>query len=344
MMTTNHVSPAPPDSGAAVQSAVPPEDESPYRKGYRLPHGLREEIAAAHQSRPVLTVACALADSAVALTAAVLCAWLLVSTTPLCSVPSAIVGCVLIARQLRALENLTHEASHYNWSRHQRRMNDILAWLFAGLPTSGRLSDYRASHLRHHGRFGTSEDPDRRRYAELDLEAMDRSSAAGFTGSVLVRITRYQIGWLREVKSDLTTTAGALLWSVALVAGPAALLADPVAALVATGLWVISVFVFLPVLRLIAEADEHIYSDSGTVFDATVSNVGLLHRVLVHPHADGYHTVHHLWPGIPHHALRRVHFMLMVQDPEYARRIRIRHRLLDTPQAVAVDEQKEGAR
>ncbi|MFD8889981.1 fatty acid desaturase [Streptomyces sp. NPDC059566] len=106
----------------------------------------------------------------------------------------------------------------------------------------------------------------------------------------------------------------------------------------------VSVFVFLHVLRLIAEADEHIYSDSGTVFDATVSHVGLLHRVPVHPHADGYHTVHHLWPGIPHHALRRVHFMLMVQDPEYARRIRIRYRLLDTPQAVAVDEQKEGAR
>ncbi|WP_079405211.1 fatty acid desaturase family protein [Streptomyces sp. 3211] len=342
-MTTNHVSPVPADSGAAVRSTVPPEDENTYRKGYRLPPGLREEIAAAHRSRPALTVICALADSAVALTAAVLCAWLLVSTSPLCSVPGSILGCVLIARQLRALENLTHEASHYNWSRHRRRMNDVLAWLLAGLPTGGRLSDYRASHLRHHGRFGTSQDPDQRRYAELELESMDRSSAARFAGSVLVRIWHYQVGWLHEVKSDLATTAGALLWSVALVAGPAALLAGPVAALVAEGLWVVSAFVVLPVLRLIAEADEHIYSDSGTVFDATISNVGLLHRVLVHPHADGYHTVHHLWPGIPHHALRRVHFTLMVQDPEYARRIRIRRRLLDTPQAVAVAEQKEGA-
>ncbi|MFF4832712.1 fatty acid desaturase [Streptomyces sp. NPDC001315] len=273
-------------------------------------------------------------DSLVAIVVAVACGWSLVSLTAWVALPVALVGCVVVARQLRALENLTHEASHYNWLRHHRSWNDVLGWLLAGLPTSGRLSDYRASHLRHHGRFGTSEDSDRRRYTELDLEGMRRSSATAFAASVLVRIVRYQIGWLREIRSDLTVTVGALLWSTVLVAVPAGLVAGPVTAAVAEGIWIASAFVVLPVLRLIAEADEHIYSDCDTVFDATISNVGLVQRLLIHPHADGYHTVHHLWPGIPHHALRRSHRTLMARDPEYARRIRIRRGVLDTPRAA----------
>jgi len=336
-MKTNPTGPAAPAVDADTGPAARPEDEKPYRKGYRLPSRLRDEIAAAHRSRPALTMSCALIDSAVALTAAVLCAWLLVTVSPFLSVPVGLIGCVLIARQLRALENLTHEASHYNWTRHHRKWNDILGWLLCGLPTSSRISDYRASHLRHHGRFGTSEDPDQRRYAELGLEAMKRSSPAAFAASVLIRIARYQIGWLREAKSDVASIVGALLWSAAVVAAPAALLAGPATALTAEGLWIISAFVVLPVLRLVAEADEHIYSDCETVFDATISNVGLVQRVLIHPHADGYHTVHHLWPGIPHHALRRVHLMLMAQDPDYARRIRVRRGVLDTPRAVVAD-------
>lgn len=305
----------------------------------RAPAG---SMGVAHRTRPFLTVACALTDVVTALTGAVICALLLTSASPFLSVPVALAGCVLIARQLRALENLTHEASHYNWSRHHRRWNDVLGWLLSGLPTDGRLSAYRESHLRHHGRFGTLDDPDRRRYAELDLEALNRTSPWAFASSVVVRITRYQIGWLREVKTDLLASAGILLWSAVCAALPATLLGGPVTGVLAEVVWLASAFVVLPVLRLIAEADEHIYSDCDTVFDATISNVGLVQRVLIHPHADGYHTVHHLWPGIPHHALRRVHRTLMTHDPDYARRIRMRRGVLDTPRATTSDSYGKG--
>ncbi|MFE9257355.1 fatty acid desaturase family protein [Streptomyces sp. NPDC006879] len=309
-------------------------EERPYRKGYRLAPDLRAEIAAAHRTRPLLTMSCAALDVVVAVSVSVACGWLLAAVSVWVALPLVVLGCLVVARQLRALENLTHEASHYNWARHQRRWNDALGWLLAGLPTGGRLSDYRESHLRHHGRFGTSQDPDRRRYAELDLEGMRRSSAGAFAASVLGRAVRYQIGWLREVRSDLSVTTAALLWSVVVVAVPTGLFAGPFAAVLAEGFWIVSAFVVLPVLRLVAEADEHIYSDCDTVFEATISNIGLVQRLLVHPHADGYHTVHHLWPGIPHHALRRTHLVLMSRDPEYARRIRIRRGVLDTPRAA----------
>ncbi|MEU9332330.1 fatty acid desaturase [Streptomyces sp. NPDC048290] len=308
-----------------------PEDERPYRKGYRPPPALRAEIAAAHRTRPLLTASCAALDVLVAVAVTVACGWALVSLTLWAALPLALAGCAVVARQLRALENLTHEASHYNWARRHRRWNDVLGFALAGLPTGGRLAAYRESHLRHHGRFGTFEDPDRQRYTALDLEGIRRSSALAFLGSLRSRVVPYQLGWLREVGSDLAVTAATLLWSAVCVALPAALVAGPGAALAAEGLWLVSAFGALPVLRLVAEADEHVYSDCDTVFEATISNIGLLQRVLVHPHADGYHTVHHLWPGIPHHALRRTHRMLMERDPQYARRIRLRRGVLDTP-------------
>ena len=44
-----------------------------------------------------------------------------------------------------------------------------------------------------------------------------------------------------------------------------------------------------------------------SVAEATTSNIGLLDRLLIHPHGDGYHVAHHLWPRIPHHQLPAFH-------------------------------------
>lgn len=111
-----------------------------------------------------------------------------------------------------------------------------------------------------------------------------------------------------------------------------ALTGDVTGGVLAAFVWLLGYGLALPVIRFIGESSEHIYSDSDTVFDATISNLGLLQRFLIHPHNDGYHTVHHMWPGIPHHALRRLHTTLTSQDPErYARRLRDRTRVLQYP-------------
>lgn len=305
---------------------------SPYAKGYRAPDTVRAVVAAAHRTRLARSVAAALADHAVALGLTVGAAWTVLHLPWPVAALAVAVAAAGLARQLRALEAMVHEGSHFNWSRHHRTTNDVLALLLAGAATGAQVRDYRTSHLRHHGRFGTAEDPDRTRYAELDLEQLPRTSYLALGRAILVRLPRYQLGWLETFGDSRGAVLLPLVWVAVVVLPVGALLLGPAGGLVAAGVWLLGLLVALPVVRLLGESSEHVYSDATTVFDATVSNLGGGQRFFLHPHNDGYHTLHHLWPGVPHHQLRRLHEELLLADPDgYGARLRARHRLLEHP-------------
>lgn len=299
--------------------------EQAYRKGYSVPSQLREEIKYAHQTLLAVTVICAVVD-VITVVGVALAAGIAVASLPWWAGGFAVLaGAVLVGRQLRGLENLVHEGSHYNWSRHHRRLNDALTVVLAAAPVAAKIRDYRAGHLRHHGRFGTDHDPDLQRYRELDLEAMDRSNRGALALSVLRRFPGYQRGWLREIGADSLWSLVPFLWAGLVVVAPALALAGTSAAWGAGATWALGYLAALPLLRMIAEASEHVYTDSSTMFDATISNLGWVQRHMVHPHNDGYHTIHHMWPGIPHHHLAHVHRTLMLHDPDgYGARLRYR--------------------
>ncbi|MGW8380134.1 fatty acid desaturase [Streptomyces sp. ODS28] len=307
-----------------------------YKRGYRNPAALKDALARAHTTRLARTAGQALFDflSVPAL--------LLAATShpvrqagPAALAAACLVALVLAARQLRGLENLVHEGSHFNWSRRHRTWNDVLTTVLAAAPTGARIADYRESHLAHHGKFGTAEDPDRLRYEELALEDMDRSGgvsgAAAFAREVLRRFGRYQRGWLATLGSAPIAAALPFAWAAVAVALPAWLLGGAAHAVAASALWLAAHLVGLPVVRFVAESSEHVYREADTVFGATVSNLGRVQRLLFHPHGDGFHTVHHLWPGIPHHQLARVHRLLLEHDPAYAAGLRYRTRVLERP-------------
>jgi fatty acid desaturase len=302
-----------------------------FRRGYTTPARLREDIKAAHRTRPWRTVAAALTDQIVVIAACVIAGRLLIAE-PLIGAPLALIAAVLTGRHLRALENLVHEGSHFNWSRRHRALNDALAIALAAFPTGAQLSGYRESHLRHHGAFGTDEDPDLQRYRELGLEAIDRTRAAAFARELLKRLPAYQRTWWRDsVQASPAMTFLPAAWAAVFVLAPAWALAGAPAGLAAVAVWFIGFVAALPVLRFVAESSEHVYQGSDTVFDATISNLGIVQRALFHPHNDGYHTVHHMWPGVPHHRLAWLHRRLMQGDPEYAARLRRRTGVLMAP-------------
>lgn len=309
-----------------------PQAATAYRRGYSNPVALREEITRAHATSFWRTSATAVIDNLVLL----LVVWAAGSPAAR-SRGLTVFGAVLVmaaviaARQLRALECLVHEASHFNWSRRHRRAADLLATVLAAGPTGSGLSGYRESHLIHHGRFGTAQDPDRIRYGRLGLEDLDRRSLHGYVSGLAKRLGPYQLGWLRTLGSGSAAACMPLVWEIALVTLPAYLLGGLVWAGVSSATWLLSYIVVLPALRFVAESGEHIYQGTDTVVAATISNIGLLHRILIHPHGDGYHTVHHLWPGIPHHRLAGVHRLLIANDAQYRDGLRYRTRVLEYP-------------
>lgn len=305
----------------------------PYHRGYLTPSELKPAIAAAHRSRPWVTLAAALADHLMTYALLVAVVWTVSSrwwVLGLLVVPLAVFG---IGRNLRALECLIHEGSHFNWSRTRHRLNDVLTFVTSGLPAGIRVGDYRASHLLHHGQFGTAADPDRRRYIELDIESMPRDSWRTFLPGLLRRLPRYQLGWLRELGAHRLQLAMPLSWAVVAVGVPFWFATGTAGSIWAVAVWLAGHLVALPVVRFLGEASEHVYTGTDVVFDATVSNLGRAQALFIHPHNDGYHTVHHMWPGVPHHALRRLHKLLMAEDPlGYGARLRHRTRFMQAPQ------------
>jgi fatty acid desaturase len=238
---------------------------------------------------------------------------------------------LITGRTMRGLECLVHEASHYNLSR-KRRLNDALADYLCAWPVMSQVSHYRQSHIVHHRSFGHATDPDRIRSEKLNLSNIDRTTTSRFLLGILKRLLPYIPGWWWAIGVDRGTVARLVLWHGALVMAPATLvlgLADAAVFWLLT--WGIPVFFVLPVVSFIAEAAEHDYDENGetqVIFKTTWSNIGWIHHWIFHPHNDGFHAVHHLYPSVPFHALPAVHKRLMDSDATFLDDALIRHSLV----------------
>ncbi|MDR1188075.1 MAG: fatty acid desaturase [Bifidobacteriaceae bacterium] len=167
--------------------------------------------------------------------------------------------------------------------------------------------------MRHHAGFGTKNDPDFVRFKEMAIDRIDRTRPLEYISSFFRNLGPYLSGWgqttgkpsNRWPVSVLPTMAALGAWlggrrGAAVWAGVAQM---------ATARWAV-----LPFVRFLAETSEHHYEGRETVADATISNIDPGQRLFLHPHGDGFHTLHHIWPGIPHHRMSSAHQELIHHD------------------------------
>ena len=236
----------------------------------------------------------------------------------------------LCSRALRGLENLVHEASHGNFHRASRQLNDRVAnwlcayWLFLSVAT------YRIPHKKHHDRFGTQDDPCKQRFKRLQFDRFLREVSKRLVQSVVSILPMYIWEYwaqFREQEQSPARQRGARAINQAqqlrrsvglhiLLMSAGSLMIEQFWLYWLLYFWVPWLF-YLPVHRLLAEAEKHNYEDAQSVFAATFSNLGRFQRWFLHPHGDAWHLLHHLIPAIPHWQLRRAHALLL-QDPAYA--------------------------
>jgi fatty acid desaturase len=231
---------------------------------------------------------------------------------------------LFVARQLRAVELIVHDASHYNFMRRSRELNDWLAdWIFAA-PVSQTVHEYRGTHFLHHKDFGGSQDPCLRRMVELNKED---ASAGGRRKWALGPSIRYIISYYGTVAPSSKGLFSFIRWHAVVGAigiSALALFSDirpVVAACSWTLVWMVPLLTTLPLLRMRAERDEHDYFiHNGTEFSATLTSVGFLNNLIFHPWNDAFHLLHHLYPDIPQTRHKRVHDLLHELDSAYQRR------------------------
>jgi fatty acid desaturase len=213
---------------------------------------------------------------------------------------------LMIARQQRVLELFVHDASHYCWDRRNRSRNDLVANILVGWPTMGTVESYRKFHAKHHAYYGSDVDPCKLRLME----------ARG--------LIAYAMDWYRQIGSKganlLMKWAG---WHSLVFILPIELVVGGGTGLIAwLAWWFVPMVIVLPLLRRVAESEEHDYDCGNSELVTTYTNLGWLRVAFFHPANDAYHLVHHMWPSIPMRRHRQVHRFAVEHIPEYSAGLR----------------------
>jgi fatty acid desaturase len=208
-----------------------------------------------------------------------------------------------IGNRQRALGNLLHEASHQNLSV-RREVNDWIAKILLAPALFSDLTHYRFQHAQHHAWLGDPiRDPDylpRVKYEQrhwFSTYARVLCDPANWTTSLL--------GPLVGKRLSLAQWLVMTLWWVAYE-----VMLDMFVgmhfAILFLALWIAAKASVFHAITTFREMIDHYGLESGGIFRHTRETpyLGLL-SILIHPHHNGYHLTHHLFPRIPYYHLPR---------------------------------------
>ena len=253
-----------------------------------------------------------------------------------------LVAVFLIGGRQRALAGLLHQACHGTLMA-SRSTGRVLGTAFGGYPVLQSFTGYRRSHVRdHHGRLGDpARDPDYVQYQRYGIcgtggrrEVVRRHlrSLAGprSTASYIAYLLRHRIWNRDEERAERALRVGltfALVAAAAYARWLVPLAAYWLVPLVTTQVWIGG----------LAELWEHYpLIESAPRVDIYMSwnrDTGPWARFLIgEKKGEGYHLVHHLFPGVPLWRLAQVDQILR-DDPAYAALPRL-HGVLPAVSAV----------
>jgi fatty acid desaturase len=218
---------------------------------------------------------------------------------------------------LRGFDNLTHEASHNNIFTNEE-LHLSLQFLYA-FPVGKTVQDYRPGHRKHHRnyRINKDDDPDTQQNIRWGVEFLPPRLtfsqiswfyvARFFLCYYVVDNIRYNL--IGHIRSKEALLGRILCWLVILMI------------VFLTNGWTLFLFayllpyfIWLPYIRFVTESSKHTNVNLQDDFANSRSNIGLIHQLLLHPHNDGFHQMHHYMSSIPFYNLKKA-YRFMKADP-----------------------------
>jgi fatty acid desaturase len=240
--------------------------------------------------------------------------WIRVSSSSWLFYGTYLVTCFILASRYRGFEILVHEASHNNVFD-TRRFNRRLQFLFA-YPVFLHVQSYVRIHMAHHQQIGDFEnDPDILIYKKWGLDKLPENKL----WVLYLRPLALYFTWdyFRGTFANYWRTEADRLSKVAYWATVLALLYYFDAWGIFLMYYAMPFFILLPILRFHARANEHTAVDFNSPDKSARNNLGLFHTFILHPHGDGYHQIHHLYPFVPFYNLPKVHRFLLDNNRKY---------------------------
>ncbi len=231
---------------------------------------------------------------------------------------------ILIGSRMRALENLLHDASHFQLFKN-KKLNDFAGMFLCAFPIVNSLFAYRKAHLNHHRYFGDKNlDPDLIRYKKMGMDdsPLKKRNIQLFFLKIflLINTFKYIIGTLKSFVYCNDAPFHELLnrflyymvflsflfyfdlWGLFLL------------------YWVVPFFTTFQVIRQMSEISEHggIYKEEEPIKMTRNNFCHPVLQFLIYPHNDFCHLVHHLAPFVAHYNLLKAHHVFC-DEPIYTK-------------------------
>jgi fatty acid desaturase len=257
-----------------------------------------------------------------------------------------ILAVLVIAGRQHAMLAIMHEAAHLRLSKNHT-VNDFLGNCLAAFPILAATEWYREHHGKHHRYLNSDQDPDWSRKVNFDEWKFPQSTKR-FIGTISKQFIVGGYEWLnlmvtmsglfplrrlndhnRAKTLALKATYYLVSLSVIFYFGLGSLFLI---------YWLVPLLIVFPALQRIRSISEHFGLAHTHELNATRNiESNWIERALLAPHNINFHLAHHLYPGVPHYNLNKLHQRLLTCSDYRAHAHQNDSYLSNTPKSLLKD-------
>ncbi|MFL9923002.1 fatty acid desaturase family protein [Herbaspirillum lusitanum] len=227
---------------------------------------------------------------------------------------------LLIATRQHALLALMHEYAHYQLSRRQAWLNDLVGDVFTAFPFFISVFGFRRNHMQHHRNTSSGQDPN-----WMSSLRKQRYQFPMSKPRYLSEVIKHCVGWYTFAELKGYTVDAGMALELPRFTRIARVLFTVLAVLAISALgwwpevllyWVLPMSTFLMAILYVRDVGEHFGMPSQGFGHSRTVVAGWLERLLISQNGVHFHAEHHLFPSVPFFRLRRLHRILL-SDQEY---------------------------